>query len=58
MANNCNPPRFACPYCTKTFAFRSGLSRHIKKDHSEKKEATDSLGCNLCDSRLVHCHNM
>ena len=43
----------SCPYCNKTFAYRSGLSRHTKHDHSAERELNNSIGCNLCESRLV-----
>ena len=43
--------RIACVSCEKTFAFRSGLSRHMKKHHSDEQDKSSSLGCHLCDSR-------
>ena len=43
--------RIACVSCEKTFAFQSGLSRHMKKHHSDEQGKSSSFGCHLCDSR-------
>ena len=45
--------RMFCVYCENTFAFSSGLSRHLKYEHPEEKEKNHSLGCNMCGSGLV-----
>ena len=44
--------RISCLYCSKTFSFRSGLSRHIRQNHSDEERSSDHLGCHLCESRL------
>ena len=35
--------RISCVYCEKTFAFSSGLSRHLKNEHPEEREKNHSL---------------
>lgn len=42
-----------CPYCKKSYAHRSSLSKHITKVHSTVKEDTkfNNLQCNLCTER-------
>ena len=42
-----------CPHCSKEYAFRSGLTKHLKKDHSDKTSSTSSgnIKCNQCNSR-------
>ena len=42
-----------CPHCSKEYAFRSGLTKHLKKDHSGKTSSTLSgnIKCNQCNSR-------
>ncbi|CAI8010429.1 hypothetical protein GBAR_LOCUS6875, partial [Geodia barretti] len=41
-----------CPHCSKEYAFRSGLTKHLKKDHSDKTSSTSSgnIKCNQCNS--------
>ena len=39
-----------CPHCSKEYAFRSGLTKHLKKDHSDKTSSTSS-GNIKCNSR-------
>ena len=42
-----------CPHCSKEYAFRSGLTKHLKKYHSDKTSSTSSgnIKCNQCNSR-------
>ena len=49
--------RFSCDFCTDTFAFRSGLSRHVAKKHKDDLEDSEegNIFCDLCSeiSRYV-----
>lgn len=40
-----------CHYCGKSYAFSSGLSQHMAKEHSNKSKAKGYLMCNQCNSR-------
>ncbi len=33
--------RLSCNYCSKTYAFKSGLSRHLTKAHAEEIKKTE-----------------
>ena len=39
-----------CPHCSKEYAFKSGLSKHLRKEHSGST-STRYLQCNQCNSR-------
>ena len=41
----------SCPHCDKTYAYRSGLSKHIRKEHGKESKGKGYLSCNLCPSR-------
>ena len=45
--------KFTCPVfeCGKSFAFKSGLSRHIKDKHSD----SENQSCSVCKKRFVFC---
>uniref|UniRef100_A0A1X7T713 C2H2-type domain-containing protein n=1 Tax=Amphimedon queenslandica TaxID=400682 RepID=A0A1X7T713_AMPQE len=45
--------RIPCTYCPKTFAFRSGLSRHIKTDHHEEHESSYNNCCHICNAKYA-----
>ena len=46
---NENSERYSCDFCTDTFAFRSGLSRHVAKKHkSETEDQETNTYCELC----------
>ena len=42
--------RFSCNFCTDTFAFRSGLSKHVSNKHKDDLEDLEegSISCDLC----------
>ena len=43
-----------CAHCDKVYAFRSGLSRHLKRDHPHV-DSSGYINCNQCNSRYIHC---
>ena len=42
-----------CQYCGKVYTFQSGLSKHLRKHHSDKypTERKGYIICNICQSR-------
>ena len=42
-----------CPHCSKMYAYKSGLSKHLKRDHSDKIRGEPSryIKCNQCTPR-------
>lgn len=49
----CSVTTLTCPVfeCGKSFAFKSGLSRHIKDKHSD----SENQSCSVCKKRFVFC---
>ena len=41
----------SCPHCDKTYAYSSGLSKHIRKEHGKESKGKGYLSCNLCPFR-------
>ena len=39
-----------CPHCSKSYMYRTGLSKHLKK-HSDKPTPAGHIKCNECNSR-------
>ena len=46
-------PNISCLHCNKVFQYRSGLSRHMKKEHPDEKQSNNTIECHLCESKLV-----
>ena len=40
--------RIPCSFCSKSFAYNSGLCKHMKKEHPEEKELNSNIVCNIC----------
>ena len=46
--------RLSCNYCSQTYAFKSGLSRHLAKHHTlEVEESKYNIQCESCGSRYA-----
>ena len=57
--------RFFCQLCEKSFKYKSGLTDHMKRKHSESHEQNNSVvfdyECNICTKSFeseheLHCH--
>ena len=44
---------FACQHCSKSYAHRSGLSRHTSKEHKAEEQNRCTIVCRVCNSRYV-----
>ena len=42
-----------CPHCSKVYAFKSGLSKHLRKEHGSESQSGSRryILCNQCQSR-------
>lgn len=45
-------PRLSCHQCSKTYANRGGLNRHLRREHQAPDHST--MECDKCDLRYMY----
>ena len=54
VLSECKP--FNCEYCSKSYSYASGLTRHVKSEHTDRPDSPDhpesnGMSCLQCNHR-------